>query len=96
MPKNDIPPTPAVGEATPTPAPAASKAKPLQRTPVEELAAQLATPDWLFAAAKVKFGWPVGRELTPAEYADAIEATANEPIGAVAPVEPVNEEKADA
>lgn len=51
------------------------------KQPVEALAAALATPDWLFAAAKVKHGWPTGQELTEAQYLKAIEAAGKERIG---------------
>lgn len=48
--------------------------------PIEEWQAQFATPDWLFAAARAKRGWPQGREVSEAEYRAAINAAENEVI----------------
>lgn len=48
--------------------------------PAEEWRALFATPDWLFAAAQAKRGWPLGREVTEAEYKAAIKAAENEVI----------------
>lgn len=38
------------------------------------------TPLWLFRAAKVKFHWPQGRELTLADYQASLAATLNHRI----------------
>ena len=35
------------------------------------------TPLYLFAAAKMKFSWPIGKEITLEVYKEAIEATKN-------------------
>lgn len=48
--------------------------------PIEEWREQLGTPDWLFAAARAKRGWPQGREVSEAEYRAAIKAAENEVI----------------
>lgn len=50
------------------------------RHPVEKWRELLGTPSWLFAAAKVMFKWPVGRELTEEEYRQAIRAAEQEVI----------------
>lgn len=55
-------------------------ADPPQRHPVETLREKAGTPDWLFAAAKQKHGWPVGAELTQVDYEAAIKAAGNEVI----------------
>lgn len=70
-------------EAASTPKPETSKA-PVRRT-VEELRDEQDTPAWLFAGAKMKHSWPVGAELSDAEYEAALRAAADEPIGYVAP-----------
>lgn len=57
--------------------------KKTEKTPkrqVEAFRNELGTPAWLFAAAKTKFNWPVGAELTEAEYKKAISATEGEVI----------------
>jgi hypothetical protein len=40
---------------------------------IEDWAALKETPDWLFAAAKMRHKWGEGRELTEADYTKAIE-----------------------
>lgn len=50
------------------------------RRPVEEWRDALRTPSWLFAAAKAKYNWPVGLELSEVEYKKAIAAAENEVI----------------
>lgn len=50
------------------------------RQPVEDWAAELATPRWLLAAARQKHGWPQGRLLSRTEYERAIRATEGEVI----------------
>ena len=47
---------------------------------VEQLQQRLGTPAWLFVAAKAKFRWAVGQELTEEEYRAAVEAAAREVI----------------
>jgi len=44
---------------------------------IEVWADRLGTPAWLFAAAKIGHGWPIGRELTEAAYLEALDASAN-------------------
>ena len=46
----------------------------------EQLQQRLGTPAWLFAAAKTKFRWAAGQELTEEEYRAALEAAAKEVI----------------
>jgi hypothetical protein len=48
---------------------------------MEDLQREQGTPEWLFASMAAKFDYPQGFELTPAAYAEALEATANERIG---------------
>jgi len=48
--------------------------------PVEEWQALFATPDWLFAAARAKYAWPRGQEVTESGYKTAIKAAENEVI----------------
>lgn len=64
---------------TKTPRPVAVSAADLRR-PVEQWADELKTPSWLFRAARQKFRWPIGQELTRAGYDAAIEATRQEVI----------------
>lgn len=78
-------PTPAPPPVDPKAKPAKGKPEPAERFTVESLRDRLATPDWLFAAAKMKHAWPTGREVTEAAYTAALEAAANEPIGEPAP-----------
>lgn len=47
---------------------------PTDRKPVEAWAAELGTESWLFAATKMRARWPVGRELTRAEYEAEVKA----------------------
>lgn len=57
------------------------KAKPeVERKPVEQHQADLGTEYWLFAAARQKFHWPIGQELTRADYEAALKATLGEVI----------------
>lgn len=54
-----------------------------EKTPKRQVEAwrdELGTPAWLFAAAKTKFNWPVGAELTEAEYKKAIATAEGEVI----------------
>jgi hypothetical protein len=37
-------------------------------------------PDWRFAAAKAHEGWPVGKELSEAEYDDAVARATGAPL----------------
>jgi len=46
----------------------------------EQLQQRLNTPAWLFAAARAKFRWAAGQELTEEEYRAALEAAAKEVI----------------
>jgi len=48
---------------------------------VEQWASEKSTPDWLFAAAKVGNRWPIGRELSEAEYDAAIKRAAHTTAG---------------
>jgi hypothetical protein len=50
------------------------------RKPVETHRDEAKTPAWAFAAAKQKHKWPVGAELTRAEYDRAIESARQEVI----------------
>lgn len=87
---NDPNPTPnptpvPASKPDPKPAPAAKKKpEPAERFTVESLRDKLATPDWLFAAARQKHAWPNGAEVTEQAYAEAVKAAANEPIGRTA------------
>lgn len=51
-----------------------------QRETVEALRDRLGTPAWLFAAARAKYGWAAGQELTEEAYLEALEAAAREVI----------------
>ena len=42
------------------------------RKPIESWAVELRIEDWLFAAAKMHARWPTGREVTRAEFEEAI------------------------
>lgn len=44
---------------------------------VEQLAKEHKIPAWLMAAARVKFGWAIGKELTEEEFLESIDATRN-------------------
>ena len=79
MPKET--PKPLAADA-PAAAAARAKAKSALLT-VEQLRDAAETPAWLFAAAKMKHGWPVGAELTEAQYQKALKEAADEPIGHV-------------
>ena len=48
-----------------------------ERRTVEAWREILATPAWLFAGAKMGERWPIGRELTEAEYREALERAGN-------------------
>lgn len=61
-----------------TPQPASEAA---ERKTAEAWAELRTTPAWLFAAARAYHGWPIGQELTAAEFDAAVEATASIPIG---------------
>ena len=52
----------------------------VKRESVEALRDRLGTPAWLFAAARQKYGWASGQELTEEEYREAVEAAASEVI----------------
>lgn len=52
----------------------------MKRESVEALRDRLGTPAWLFAAARQKYGWASGQELTEEEYRAAVEAAASEVI----------------
>jgi hypothetical protein len=43
--------------------------------PIEFWALEQKTPKWLFAAAKIKYSWPIGREITLSLYLAAMQAT---------------------
>lgn len=45
--------------------------------PFETWAAEKKTPDWLLAAAAASHQWPIGREMTEAQFDAAVEAAAN-------------------
>lgn len=49
----------------------------IEKKTAEQLAKELATPTWLFAAAKALHAWPIGMELTTDEYKAALDAAAN-------------------
>lgn len=51
-----------------------------ERLPVEVWRERLATPAWLWAAARVKSAWAVGQELTEQEYRAAVQEAAQEVI----------------
>jgi hypothetical protein len=65
-------------EFTEAPAPEAPAP---ERKPVEQWAAEKGTVAWKFAAAQAGERWPIGAELTEAEYTDAIERAANVRLG---------------
>lgn len=46
-----------------------------ERKTVEQLAKEQQTPAWLFGAAKVKHKWPLGKQITAAEFTAAMAAT---------------------
>lgn len=48
---------------------------------VETWSEEKRTPAWLFAAARAKHRWPIGREVTEAEFDKAIAATKSIQIG---------------
>lgn len=87
MPEDQNPKTP------PKPDPKPAKAA-VERHTVEALREKLNPPNWLFNAAKQKQNWPTGQELTEDEFAKALDAAANEPIGTVPPK--ADDEAADA
>lgn len=62
--KSDAEEAPA-GEKTPTHAPALK--------PIEVWAVELNTPAWLFAAAKMHAGWPIGRHVTRDAYVAGVD-----------------------
>jgi len=79
--------TPSVGPVTgvpvtkepnpaPTDVPADDVLDPLLKT-VEEHAAIYATADWLQAAARVEYDWPLNQLITEADYLEALDATRN-------------------
>jgi hypothetical protein len=68
-------------EATPAEQPPAAPAPAPERKPVEKLLAEKKTPAWLFAAARVHKRWPVGLELTEAEYEEGIKEAAGLRVG---------------
>jgi hypothetical protein len=51
------------------------------RKPVETWAEEKRTPAWLLAAARVHENWPVGRELTEAEFDTALKRVASVRLG---------------
>lgn len=53
---------------------------PVMKT-AEDWAAEKQTPAWLFAAARAHHTWPVGRELTEAQFLEALSATRGIRIG---------------
>jgi hypothetical protein len=62
----------------PTKEPAAEK--PETKT-IERWCAELGTPDWLFAAARALRQWPIGKEISQADYLAAVEAAGNVKLG---------------
>lgn len=69
--------------AAETTAPAA-EAKPPGEPPaadpiktVEAWFEELGSPKWMFAGARMLHAWPIGRELTRADYEAALDAAAN-------------------
>lgn len=44
---------------------------------VEAWAEELGSPKWKFAGARMLHAWPIGRELTRADYEAALDAAAN-------------------
>jgi hypothetical protein len=51
------------------------------KKPIEEWAAKLGTPPWLFKAAKIQHGWAIGAEVEEKTYHDAVHITAHGRIG---------------
>jgi hypothetical protein len=45
---------------------------PAPRLPFEQWAAKKKTVAWLLAAAKALESWPIGREITEAQFDDAV------------------------
>lgn len=45
--------------------------------PIESHAKNRGTPDWLFASTKAYHGWPQGKEVSAADYDQAVDAAAN-------------------
>ncbi|WP_407540467.1 hypothetical protein Q0M94_03450 [Deinococcus radiomollis] len=60
---------------------AAPEAAPSDLKPVETWKAELNTPEWLFAAARSAQNWPVGQEVSEAEYSKATASAEGEVIG---------------
>lgn len=63
------------------PSPPADEKKADKVSTVETWAADKNTPAWLFAAAKALHLWPIGKELSEADYIKAVDAAANVQIG---------------
>lgn len=73
-------------EPTKSELPAAPKVEPIEDVPpppvdtrktIEHWAEVHKTPSWLFAGAKIGHRWPIGQELTEADYLAGIHAAAN-------------------
>jgi hypothetical protein len=50
---------------------------PAAKKTIENWRAELGTPAWLWAGMKIGLGFPIGKELTRAEYEMALEWAAN-------------------
>jgi hypothetical protein len=51
------------------------------RKPIEIWAEEKGTPAWLVAAARVHENWPMGRELTEAEFEAALKRVSSVRVG---------------
>lgn len=63
-----------------TTTPAATPASAVKE-PIEAIIARKNTPAWLVAAMRVKMNWPIGREITEAQYDEGAIITGNIRIG---------------
>ena len=67
------PPVPVIDELAPSSPPDAKQAK----QPIEHWQIVAGTPKWLWAGMKLGKGWPIGKEVTRAEYDEAVNWAAN-------------------
>lgn len=55
--------------------------KPVTLEAFEQIAARLGTPDWVLAGVASQEHWPVGREMTQADFEAACEKLLTAPLG---------------
>ena len=65
----------------PKPEPKAAPEVTSDLKPVEAWKAELNTPEWLFATTRSAQNWPVGQEVSEAEYSKATASAEGEVIG---------------